>query len=100
MTTVLALSGAESQLIDLYNKFEDWREGLGDSFDNDYRDACSMLATHPEIGPRYEGRLRRLLMLKWQIGLFYAIEGNRVLIHAALDVRQSPENIRRRLGLI
>lgn len=36
----------------------------------------------------------------WNIGLFYAIEGDRIMIRGALDLRQSPENIRKQLGLI
>ena len=100
MKRVLALAGAERQLISHYNKLEDLQEGMGDRFDADYQAACSLLSNFPEIAPKYEGKIRRLLMAKWRLGLFYAIEGDRVLIHGALDLRQSPKNIRRQLGLI
>ena len=100
MKQVLALAATESQLIALYNKLNDLQDGLGDQFDKDYRAACLKLERFPEIAPRYEGRLRRLLLLKWHVGLFYAIEDGRVMIHAALDLRQAPSHIRRQLGLI
>jgi hypothetical protein len=41
-----------------------------------------------------------MLLRKWRIGLFYVIEGDRLMIHAALDLRQSPYSIRQQLGLI
>ena len=100
MSEVVALAAAESQLFELYDKLEDRREGLGDRFDADYRDACVCLESFPELGPMFEGRVRRLLLRQWHIGLFYVIEGNRIMIQGALDVRQSPRSIRRQLGLI
>ena len=100
MKEVVALARAESHLVALYAKLEDSREGLGDRFDADYRAACIRLESFPEIGPRFVGRIRRLLLLKWSVALFYVVESDRVVIHAALDVRQSPEHIRRELGLI
>ena len=99
MSEVLVLAGAEAHLFALYDKLEAWREGLGDRFDADFQNACSTLSKYPRIGPPFEGRFRRLLMVKWQVGLFYAIDGNRVVVHAVLDLRQSPNAIRRQLGL-
>lgn len=100
MSEIVVLAVAEAQLFELYNKLEDRREGLGDRFDADYRGTCVDLKSFPEIGPKYEGRIRRLLMRRWHVGLFYVIEGDRIMILGALDVRQSPRSIREQLGLI
>ena len=99
MNEIIILLGADGDLIELFNKFEDWRSGLGEEFDHAFCKACHLLETNPLIGPRWRGSFRRLLMIHWNLGLFYEVSGNRVLVHGILDVRQSPENIARRLGL-
>lgn len=99
MSELVMLLGADSDLVELYNRFEDWRPGLGAAFDRDLQKACELVAAHPELGPRWRGSFRRLLMLHWNLGIFYDLSGQRVLVHGIMDVRQDPEYIARRLGL-
>lgn len=56
------------------------------------------LAGVPSIGPVYTGRFRRLVLSGTPFGLFYCLEPRRLVISALLDLRQSPEAIRSRLG--
>lgn len=99
MAQIVILAGAESHLLTLFARFEDQSEGLGFRFHGDCGRAFALLAQFPEIAPMYGGRFRRCLLRKWQIGLFYTIDNGRVLVHAALDLRQDPATIRRLLGL-
>ena len=98
MNEIVLLGGADGDLIELYNGFEDRSLGTGGDFDAAFVKACDLLARHPEIGRRYSGEFRRLLMLDWHLGIFYTVTGLRVFIHAIVDVRQYPQQITRRLG--
>jgi plasmid stabilization system protein ParE len=96
---IVILSGAEADLIELYARFEEFGSGMGDWFVGDCRRTFERLSQHPELAAVYRGPFRRRFLKRWNVGLFYTVEMNRVLIHAALDIRQSPDNILRRLGL-
>lgn len=100
MSEVVVLAAAEAQLFQLFDKFDDWREGAGIAFDADFREACEALERFPELGRRVENQMHRLLLRRWNLGLFCIIEGKRVLVHGVVDVRLSPDNFRRQLGLI
>ena len=99
MSEIVMLQGAGADLIELFNRYEDSLPGLGSRFDKDFCKACDLLSSHPHIAPRWRSGFRRLLLRHWQLGLFHEVVGQRVLIHAIMDLRQDPENILRRLGL-
>ena len=99
MSEIVVLSGADSDLIQHFGKFEDASRGLGMRFDFAFLESCRLLENHPELGLRYGGVFRRLLMLEWNLGIFYEFSGGRVFIHAIMDLRQNPKNITQRLGL-
>jgi hypothetical protein len=96
---VIILKDAESQLLNHFAWLEDREPDLGAAFHDACDQAFGILSTHPEIAPRYAGRFRRYLLKKWQVGHFYSHEGGRILIHGALHLRQSPDSIRKALGL-
>ena len=43
--------------------------------------------------------IRKLLMPKFDHGIFYTIEGQRIMVAAVLDLRRDPGFIRSRLGI-
>ena len=100
MKEIVILSGAEADLIELYARFEEMGAGMGDRFDAECRRSYERLSQYPEIAAVYRSPFRRRILKRWNVGLFYTIEANRVLIHAALDIRQDPDNIMRRLGFL
>jgi hypothetical protein len=53
----------------------------------------------PHSSGSFEGKFRRYLISGFPYGLFYALENNRVMIHAVLDLRLPRDVIRHRLGL-
>ncbi len=99
MSELVFLLGADGDLVELYNRFEDWRPGLGELFDRDLQKACGFLETNPGLGPAWRGCFRRLLLRHWNPGIFYEPGGGRILVHGIMDVRQDPASIARRLGL-
>ena len=60
--------------------------------------ALGYVRNFPEIAPYFLGFYRRYLIAGFPYGIFYTLEGNRVIITAVMDLRQSPEMIRKRLG--
>ncbi len=59
--------------------------------------AFGRLRTFPEISPPIHEAHRRLLVHGFPYGIFYTLEGRRIIVAAVMDLRQDPEIIRRRL---
>jgi hypothetical protein len=53
-----------------------------------------LLSIYQTLGGNH---IRRLVVSKTPLGVFYALAGRRVLVAAILDLRQSPESIQKRL---
>ena len=97
MNEVTALVSAE---IDMQAAYE--RQGTprrASAFNVLVRSAFEQLSRHPLSAPAFIGKYHRLVLARIGYAFFYTVEGRRVVIHALLDLHQSPENIRRRLGL-
>ena len=97
MTDVFLLAGAEADLLEHYSRYEDVHPGLGDRYYNRVQDGLRLVCDFPEIAPSYAKPFRRLLLAGFPVGVFYVIEGRRVVVHAMLDLRQSPKTIMHRL---
>lgn len=91
------LRGAEADLLEVYVRLEDGRRGLGERFYRTLDLALERLRQHPEMAPVYRRSYRRLVLKPFGLGVFYAIEGDRLMVGAILDLRQDPESIQRRL---
>jgi hypothetical protein len=52
------LSGADADLQEIFNRFEDYREGLGVEFVTVVDAYLARIAVFPEIGPTYFERIR------------------------------------------
>ena len=85
------LAGAQSDMLEGYAR-------LGDAFYRRVDKAIGQLLQFPDSAPAYTGRFRRLVLSGTPFWLFYCLEPRRLVISALLDLRQSPEAIRRRLG--
>jgi len=69
----------------------------GDRFYDECDRALDLLVTHPNAGPVYLQPYRRLLLERMPIAIFYAVEGQRIVVHAIMDLRQDPKRIAERL---
>ena len=94
---IVILLGAQIELQSCFAKQPTSRQA--NRFEAEVRAVSRQLERFPYSGRSYEGQFRRCLLRRFRYGLFYTLEGSRVMIHAVLDVRQSPAAIRRRLGL-
>ena len=97
MNEIVVLLGAQ---LDLQTWFERQQTAeRADRLEREIQVAYQQLAQFPRSSRSFDGKFRRHLLNGFPYGLFYAVEGRRVMIHALLDTRQDPETIRRRLGL-
>jgi plasmid stabilization system protein ParE len=93
MAEIVILQGAQSDLIKITIRY-------GDRFDSSLDRAFRQLMQFPESAPQYssEPLTRRILIPNSHLAAFYSVTGDRVLVLAVLDLRQSPEKIEDRLS--
>jgi len=58
-----------------------------------------LIGEFPELYERFDGDLRRAVLPRWSIGVFYAALPAAIFVAAIIDLRRDPAAIRRRLGL-
>ena len=97
MREVIVLLGAEIEIQAAYERC--WSQRQADDLDSRFRAALVQLGAQPRSGRPYGGKFHRLVVSRTDYGFFYIIELRGVVVHALLDLRQSSETIRRRLGL-
>jgi plasmid stabilization system protein ParE len=98
MMELVFLFGADSDIQGAYEFYESCREGQGTIFMLHLDAVLTHLRSFPEIGPRYSGPYRRLLVPRFPYGVFYTVERNRIVVCGVIDLRQDPKMIARRLG--
>ena len=97
MSELVFLFSADADIQTAYEFYEAYQEGRGGVFMRHLDVAFGRLRTFPEIAPPIHEAHRRLLVHSFPYGVFYTIEGRRIIIAAVMDLRQDPEIIRRRL---
>lgn len=98
MSDLVFLFSADSDIQAGYAFCEDYQSGRGEIFMRYLDVAFGRLRTFPEIAPIFYKAYRRLLVPGFPYGIFYTIEGGRIIVTGVMDLRQDPEIIRRRLS--
>ena len=97
MIDLILLLQADQDIQTAFNRYEDYQPGRGEIFMRRLDAALTLVRVHPEIGPVYAGRYRRMLLRDFPYGIFYEAQPTRVIIGAILDLRQAPQTIQRKL---
>ena len=97
MTDLIFLLGAEVDIQSTDARLEDFQEGWGLVFMQCLDAGLTLLRHHPQIGSAYEAPYRRPLIRRFPFGIFYEAQAERIVIAAVVDLRQSPDAIKRRL---
>ena len=97
MSELVFLLSADRDIQEAYEFYEHWQEGRGAIFIRHLDAVFEHLRRFPEIGPTFHRSYRRLLVPGFPYGIFYMIEGRRIIIPAIIDTRQRPDAILRRL---
>ena len=98
MSELVFLLAADADIQTAYEFYEACQTGRGEIFMRHLDVAFGRLRTHPEVAPVFLGTYRRLLIHGFPYGIFYTLEGRRIIISGVMDLRQEPGTIRRRLG--
>jgi benzoate-CoA ligase family protein len=72
---------------------------LAQVLSNDLGSSLDLISQFPGLQARYDGNLRRAVLPRWSLGIFYEPTPQAILVAAILDLRRDPAAIRRRLGL-
>ena len=102
MLEVVFLLAAEVDVQGAYEWFEGQREGRGDQFLRHLRQLEVLLAANPGMGVslgRGKRGIRKLLMPRFDHGIFYTVEGRRIMVAAVIDLRRDPAYIQSRIGI-
>ena len=94
MIDLIVLRRAEADVQRIYNRLEDFQTGRGEEFLRRIDLAFERLQHFPELGASYHAGYRRLLLGQLPFGIFYRVEGNRLIIVTAASLRQDPSAIR------
>jgi len=66
-------------------------EEIGITFD--------LISEFPQLYERFDSDLRRAVLKRWSLGIFYERLRDAIFVAAILDLRRDPAAVRRRLGL-
>ena len=97
MSEIVFLFSADADIQTAYEFYEAYQAGRGEVFMRHLDVAFGRLRTFPEIAPVFHETCRRLLVPGFPYGIFYTIEGRRIIISGVMDLRQDPGIIHRRL---
>jgi plasmid stabilization system protein ParE len=87
---VVILSGAEADLDEIYSRVEE--RGGGERLILALDRKLELLRTFPRLAPpSLQAKVRRVKIDRTPFGLFYTIEGRRLMIVAVQDLRQDPK---------
>lgn len=94
---LVLLYSAENDLQKAFDRYESYREGLGEVF-LEYADLGLVQITRfPKAAPLYSDRYRRQLITRFPYGIFYTVYPTRVVVTAVVDLTQHPDRIAERL---
>ena len=97
MNELVFLFSADVDIQAGYEFYEGLQEGRGEVFMRHLDVAFSQLRVFPAAAPVFHDRYRRLLVHGFPYGIFYSIEGRRIIVSSVMNLRQDPESIRRAL---
>jgi hypothetical protein len=91
------LLGADADLQQIFNRFEDYGNGFGAEFMIVIDAYLTRIAAFPEIAPVYFENVHRQVMQRFPYGIFYEPQAARILVVGILDLRQDEQGILARL---
>lgn len=94
--TISIRPAAEAELVEAYFHYEGKEEGLGAEFRRAV-DAClEVVVRHPTAYQIVRGQVRRALLRRFPYGLFYEIDGQRIVVFACFHSSRHPKEWERR----
>lgn len=90
---IIWLLKAEVSFQEIYNWICTYSEVRAEKFYHSTNDTLDQAAIFPELGHSCGKKIRRILTLNGRYGIFYRIEGQRLVVLGIEDLRQDPEKL-------
>ena len=90
------LPGAEKDISQAYQWYEESRPGLGEDFLLCFEAALSAIQDNPQIFPAVHKDVRRALLRRFPYAVFYMIHSDTIVILAVFHCARDPESWRTR----
>jgi plasmid stabilization system protein ParE len=94
MREIVWTRSADADFQSLFNSLEDTRPGSGGDLMTLIDSSIETLKEFPGMAPVFVRPIRRLLLPNRRHGIFYAVEGKRIIIHAVADLRANLEDLK------
>ncbi len=92
MSELVFLFSADADIQTAYEFYEAYQEGRGEVFIRLLDVALGRLRIFPEIAPPIHEAYRRLLVHGFPYGVFYTVEGRRIIIAGVMDPSPRPRS--------
>src|SRR5215207_5333276 len=90
VSELVFLLSAETDIQAAFEFYEAFQAGRGEIFMRHLDVAFGQVRAFPEIAPLFHEPHRRLLVRGFPYGIFYTVEGRRIIISGVMDLRQDP----------
>jgi plasmid stabilization system protein ParE len=94
---VIQLAKAEADIQRLYNYYYEYDPAVAAKFDAELVRTVSHISDLPSLFGEVLPGVRRAVLIKYSLGIFYSVMSDRVVIHTVQSLRQSPETILRHI---
>lgn len=88
--------GAEADMLEAFNWYEDRRAGLGDEFLEELNRAFDRITETPEAFPKTYRELRRLIVHRFPYAMYFLETDDVVRVYGVLHGRRDRRILRRR----
>jgi len=95
--SIIIRPAAEADIQEARDWYERKRPGLGVTFVTRVDEGLDKLRRSPDLGILVHKQLRRLAVDRFPYGIFYVIEGQRIIVVGVIHGRRAPRHWKRRL---
>lgn len=89
---------AEADIEEAHDWYERKQSGIGKVFVSQVDEALEKLRRSPDLGVVVYKHLRRLAVDRFPYGVFYLVEGQRIIVVGVIHGRRAPRVWKRRTG--
>ena len=88
---------AKAELLDIFQWYQEQRDGLGYDFKLCVDEVFSKIQRHPLTHKKVYRDVRRIVTKRFPFGIFYTFENNKITVLAVLHARRDPSKWKRRI---
>ena len=91
-------SEAQEEILEAYRYYESKEHGLGAEFRRAVEACLNLITRQPRSYAIIEADVRRALLRRFPYGIFYMVEGHRIVVIACFHTSRDPAEWLRRIG--